>query len=242
MKTLILNAKEVLDLLERRIRRGRLLEVGSHLGFALRLAQERGWQVVGVEPSLPLAELSREYFGVKVLTGLIEDVDLPASSFDAVLLIDVLEHVKNPRHFLGRVARLLRPGGLVALQLPNTHFTLLKAAVIHRGLRRESHVVFDAEEHVCHYTEQTLASMLETAGLELVDARPGRPVQWAGRAQIVDGAAKQHALPWYRGFRLRASRQVLYSFARVVSAVRPGRVGATASNMVALARRPQEGV
>lgn len=234
------NYNEVLDLLERRIPRGRLLEVGSHLGFALRLAQARGWEVVGVEPSRPLAELSREYFGVPVLTGLIEEVDLPNASFDAVLLIDVLEHVKNPRQFLARVERLLRPGGVVALQLPNTYFTLLKAAVIHKGLRREDHVVFDAEEHVCHYTESTLAAMLETAGLELIDVRPGRPVQWAGRYQIADGIAKQHAMPWYRGFGLRASRQALYLLARAVSAARPGRVGATATNMVALARRPTE--
>ena len=62
---------------------------------------------------------ARELFDVPVLAGRLEDQQLGAASLDAVILIDVLEHLPNPRQTLARAVSLLRPpGGFLMIQTP----------------------------------------------------------------------------------------------------------------------------
>lgn len=235
------NFREVLDLAALHQPQGRLLDVGAHLGFLLKRATERSWDAIGVEPSPTLSMIARERLGLDVRTVFLEEACFDDATFDVVLMVDVFEHVKNPRSVLREIARILRPGGILVLQIPNTHFTLWKAQIFHRLLNRPGKVVFDAEEHVCHYTEKTLRRMVECEGLEFVSIQPGRPVQWAGSAQIIDGIHMQHAMPWYAGFGLRATRSVLYWIARFFWIFDASRVAPTATNALAVVRRPQAG-
>jgi ubiquinone/menaquinone biosynthesis C-methylase UbiE len=52
------------------------------------------------------------------LVGDITAIPAPDASFDAVLCIDVLEHVPEPTHALDEFARLLKPGGILILTAP----------------------------------------------------------------------------------------------------------------------------
>lgn len=100
-------------------RPGRLLDVGCATGIFLDGMRRRGWEVCGVEPSPAASEYARARFGLDVLTGRLEEAGHPPASFDAITLWDVLEHVHEPRRTLSDLARLLRPGGLLLLSLPN---------------------------------------------------------------------------------------------------------------------------
>jgi SAM-dependent methyltransferase len=108
-------------------RRGRLLDVGCSAGLFGELARAAGWEVLGVEPSRWLADRARERLGDAVLCARLEEVALPAESFDAVCLWDVLEHVSDPQAFLARAAAALRPGGLLALNVPNLQSWIARA-------------------------------------------------------------------------------------------------------------------
>jgi SAM-dependent methyltransferase len=108
-------------------RRGRLLDVGCSAGLFAELARDAGWEVQGIEPSLWLAEKARRRLGDVVVCARFEEVALPAESFDAVCLWDVLEHVDDPAAFLARAAALLRPGGLLALNVPNLQSRIARA-------------------------------------------------------------------------------------------------------------------
>jgi len=98
---------------------GRLLDVGCATGVFLDGMRRRGWQVQGVEPSTYAVRYARERFGLDVFEGLLEAAALPTASFDAITMWDVLEHVHEPRPVLSELARLLRPGGILVLSLPN---------------------------------------------------------------------------------------------------------------------------
>jgi SAM-dependent methyltransferase len=110
-----------LALIERRVgsRRGRLLDIGCSAGLFAELARASGWDVLGIEPSRWLADRAGERLGGGVLCSLFEEVPLAPHCFDAVCLWDVLEHVPDPQTFLAKAAAALRPGGVLALNVPN---------------------------------------------------------------------------------------------------------------------------
>jgi len=99
--------------------RGRLLEVGASYGHSLALARERGWDVVGVELSPTASEHARTHLGLSVFNCDLADAPLAEGGFDAVIMWHVLEHVRNPKNELLQLARLLKPGGMLGLRVPN---------------------------------------------------------------------------------------------------------------------------
>lgn len=108
------------DRVERyRPQHGRLLDVGCATGSFLVAMQQRGWQVQGVEPVAHAAAQARQVFSLEVFVGLLEEAAYPDATFDVVTLWDVLEHVADVRATLSEVARILKPGGLLAFSVPN---------------------------------------------------------------------------------------------------------------------------
>ncbi|HTS21086.1 MAG TPA: class I SAM-dependent methyltransferase [Casimicrobiaceae bacterium] len=113
------NAARIAELERWRPERGRLLEVGASYGHSLAAARERGWDVVGVELSPTASEHARSQLGLTVHTCALADAPLAQGRFDAVIMWHVLEHVRDPRDELLRLAGLLKPGGILGLRVPN---------------------------------------------------------------------------------------------------------------------------
>lgn len=96
----------------------RLLDVGAGLGvFPFRM-QQAGWDCTALDMDPRLVEHHRSVAGVKSILG---DVRTAADlgSFDLITFNKVLEHVEDPVGMLASVRRLLRPGGLVYVELPD---------------------------------------------------------------------------------------------------------------------------
>src|SRR5690606_6126967 len=75
-------------------------------------------ECVGLDAFPQAVTFSRQR-GVDVVTGsLPDDVPLEAGRFDAVLLLDVLEHLDDDYGGLKRAVRLLRPGGIAICTVP----------------------------------------------------------------------------------------------------------------------------
>jgi SAM-dependent methyltransferase len=111
-------AGRLLDLIERRFPVGRLLEVGCGHGLLLAEARVRGWKVTGLELSSSAAEYARQ-LDLEVREATIEQAGFADRSFDAVIAVDLLEHVPEPREFVSRCARLLVPGGALLIATPD---------------------------------------------------------------------------------------------------------------------------
>lgn len=103
----------------------RILDVGSGYGFFLAEAKNRGFQVLGVEPSRAASEYCKKHFGIEVLAEDFLGATLPAASFDVITLWNVLDHLENPLAILHEISRVLRPGGAVLIRLPNASFHIL---------------------------------------------------------------------------------------------------------------------
>ncbi len=142
---------------------GSFLDVGCGTGDVLVAARERGWTVVGAEPVEESAQIAAAR-GVEVRHARLEDAGLPESSFDVVGAFHVLEHMEDGRGFLQLMARWARPGGLVAVEVPNWGgFHRRRKGLDWPGLR--------PLEHVAHYDPRSLRAALVAAGLEPVAVR-----------------------------------------------------------------------
>ncbi|MFM9939725.1 MAG: bifunctional 2-polyprenyl-6-hydroxyphenol methylase/3-demethylubiquinol 3-O-methyltransferase UbiG [Hyphomicrobiaceae bacterium] len=94
-----------------------VLDLGCAGGFMSEAMAERGARVVGIDPAAEVIAAARRHASNMGLTiqydeGVGEALPFAAASFDAVVCVDVLEHVADLNRVLAEVARVLRPSGL----------------------------------------------------------------------------------------------------------------------------------
>jgi len=97
---------------------GRLLDVGCGNGSFLWLMNELGWNVAGIEPDGRAAHVAAS-MGFNVTQCGIEDSNLEPSSYDAVTLSHILEHVTDPKAVFNKLVLCLKPGGILVSISPN---------------------------------------------------------------------------------------------------------------------------
>lgn len=110
-----------------------IAEVGSGGGHVLRLfpmARLTAIDVSGVY--LESARRNLAGYDVRFMKGEVDKLDLPAASFDRVICSEVLEHVVDPDAVLAAIARLLRPGGVAVITVPNDPLILRVKGAIQR--------------------------------------------------------------------------------------------------------------
>jgi SAM-dependent methyltransferase len=144
--------------------RGRLLELGASYGHSLALARERGWDVVGVELSPSASAHARAHFGLTVFNCDLTDAPLGEGSFDAVIGWHVLEHVRNPKEQLLRLAALLKPNGVLGLRVPNI-------ASFGARVAGEWWPWMCPPAHLWFFSPATLPRLLRACGFEVKEVR-----------------------------------------------------------------------
>ena len=101
---------------------GRLLDIGSGNGRLLYLAQQGGWDVMGLELSSSMADFVSKELGIEVLVAnfLEPTPELErVGTFDVVVLRHVLEHLPDPLLTMEKIRALLQPEGYLFLEMPN---------------------------------------------------------------------------------------------------------------------------
>jgi SAM-dependent methyltransferase len=142
---------------------GRVLDVGCGRGLLLEQLRRRGWEVQGTELSAQSAAYPRDVLGIPVHIGDLADLHFPSDHFDAVVMWHVLEHVPDPAVVLAEVTRILRPGGVFLVAVPN--FGSLEAR-----LTRDKWFHLDVPRHLNHYTPAVLYRALAGVGLRVCQA------------------------------------------------------------------------
>jgi SAM-dependent methyltransferase len=144
-------------------RRGRVLDVGTGDGQLLVEFQKRGWEAEGLEPFCEPSPQVRE-LGLKVMNSSFEEAILPAGRYDVVLMSHVLEHMHKPLEALRKVARLLVPGGLAYVEVPNFNSLCRRFFGV-----RWAHL--EVPRHLNQFTPRTIEKLARKASLRLADIR-----------------------------------------------------------------------
>ena len=144
---------------------GALLEVGCGSGMYLDLMRALGWKhVVGVDFSEKAVRQARDVLGLDVRLGELQAVGLESQAFDAVSVSHTLEHVADPVAFLGEIRRVMRPGGRLAVVVPN-----LESLCARRF--GACWVGLDPPRHLADFTSRSLATAFARAGLAVESIR-----------------------------------------------------------------------
>lgn len=142
----------------------RVLDVGCGPGLLLDEAQRRGWRPYGVELSSWGVERTRAH-GVEVFHGTLEEAAFPDGAFDAVFLIDVIEHLADPIRALKEVTRVLRPGGTLCLVTPDASSVTAKVLGSRWWAMLPGHIVL--------FSHRVLGEILASLGYEIRTHRLG---------------------------------------------------------------------
>ena len=139
-----------------------ILEVGAGFGTFCSEVKARNVfsRVVAVEPTPDLAETCRKR-GLEILEQPIEQIELDHTAlFDVVASFEVIEHLFAPIDFIGHMARLLKPGGLLILTCPNGQGFDIET------LGTASNTV--DHEHLNYFNPSSLSKLLTNCGLEVL--------------------------------------------------------------------------
>ncbi len=151
----------LLTLLEEHGASGRLLDVGCSIGRLLNIARSRGYEVSGLELGARACDVARSRYGLQPQSATLENAGLPADHFDVLTAIEVLEHATDPRALLTEAHRVLRPGGLLLVGVPNVWS--LGTMILGPDAR-----MFN-RNHLTYFNERTLARLLQDLNFEVLN-------------------------------------------------------------------------
>lgn len=142
-----------------------VFDVGFGFAQALLYFSEKGMRVSGLEPSPEGVEYARSR-GLEVYQAGIEDFSCVGSQrFDVVMMLNVLEHLRQPAETLISIReRLLKPGGLLVIDVPNdfNDFQTVADAEFNLGEWWVCPPV-----HVNYFSAGSLGQLLERCGYEV---------------------------------------------------------------------------
>lgn len=112
--------------------KGSLLENGCGIGMYLQHLAPYAGTLVGLEYDLERAHDASSRSPC-IINGACEQLPLPAGSFDVILSHEVLEHVQDDRRSMQEMVRVLKPGGVIILFVPNLGYPFETHGVYWRG-------------------------------------------------------------------------------------------------------------
>ena len=140
---------------------GRLLDFGAGWGFFLSAARDRGWDVSGIEPTPGHALYAREELGLDVRPEYLREDTFEPESFDVVTSLQVFEHVDEPLAELAKIHRVLKPGGLLVMEIPSIDSPLVR-------IMRSRHRHF-VPDHFWYFDRTTLPAFVQKGGFDVID-------------------------------------------------------------------------
>src|SRR5229473_5404158 len=162
-------------------RGGELLDIGCGTGNFLAAARDRGYGVTGIELDRNAARFARERLGLQRVFPLTisEFAEQHAGEhFDVVTFFEVLEHQAAPVEFLQKVKVCVRPGGMIALSVPNRERWLTGPDVLDYP-----------PNHFSRWNAAALKKFLNTQGFDVLSIRE-QPAGIAHTAQMINMALR----------------------------------------------------
>jgi len=164
VRNITLRQKKDLIIKQTGLKTGNLLDIGSGAGTFAAYMQNSGWSVTGLEPDEDTRIRAQKDYGIKLKPSA-ELFQLVSQTFNVITLWHVLEHVQHLHRYLDEIKRLIKPGGVVIIAVPNhTSFDAVKY--------KEYWAAYDVPIHLYHFSPASMRTVLGLHGLKLKEMRP----------------------------------------------------------------------
>ncbi|RZL44050.1 MAG: class I SAM-dependent methyltransferase, partial [Pedobacter sp.] len=138
-----------------------LLDFGSGKGLFLQFAKEKGYQVKGIESSIPRAKYAKAHFNLDINTDYYTQGTVFNEKFDVLTMFHVLEHIHLSGNLLNNLIEgNLKENGILVIEVPNYSSWQSKWAG-----NRWLHL--DVPRHISHFTPQILKNVISETGYEV---------------------------------------------------------------------------
>lgn len=192
-------SRKILSRIERYKKKGRLLDIGCTTGFLLDEARKRGWKTSGVEISSWASRYAGEKYGLDVINGSLKKASFPDRSFDVIVMLDVLEHLPNPKETLLEIRRVLKDSGILYISTPDI------SSFMSRLLKARWWGI--SKFHLYYFSRLTLDKMLDASGFKV---------------KRYNSHIRIFSLNYWTK-RIRAYNKVIYSLLKLISKI--GKLG-----------------
>ncbi|MDG1957382.1 MAG: class I SAM-dependent methyltransferase [Candidatus Binatia bacterium] len=146
----------------------RVLDIGCGDGHVLRQLDDNyspPLDLEGVEFS-EHGVAATQSLGYRVHVGPIEEVELPEAAFDLVIMNQLIEHVRDPKAVLRKIARALAPGGHLFIETPNID------SLDARLFRKRYWGGYHLPRHFHLFDTVSLGRIVEESGLRTISQKP----------------------------------------------------------------------
>ncbi len=164
--------------LERIKPNSKILDLGCARGYFAKELLKKNCRVWGVDSDKEAIEEAKKYY----VEAQVADLDsispgrspfghLPGVKdfkFDYILLLDVLEHLKNPEKLLKSFKKYLKNDGKIIISVPNIAFLSIRLALLRGKFDYQKTGIMD-ESHLHFYTKKTLIDLITKCGLRIID-------------------------------------------------------------------------
>ncbi len=140
-----------------------IVEVGCATGFLLSLIKKEGYEhITGIDPSPSCSQTAKKYYDIKVLTNTVSSIELEENSVDFLLLVGVLEHIRDLDDSLQKLKKLLKPNGKFFIAIPD-------GSEYYNG--EDAPFQEFSVEHINFFGPKSLENLMNKNGFSKVDIR-----------------------------------------------------------------------
>jgi 2-polyprenyl-3-methyl-5-hydroxy-6-metoxy-1,4-benzoquinol methylase len=176
----------------------RVLDVGCGNGYVARQLLQSGYDVMGLDASTEGIERAKAFYPDRFFLHEVGRPDLPrgfpTEPFDILISLEVIEHVYDPRGFVGFCRRALKPGGTLILSTPyHSYFKNLVLAVT--GKMDAHFTALWDSGHIKFWSRRTLTRLLSEKGFAVTDFKGAGRVPYLWKTMLIAARLSEDSRP-----------------------------------------------